>query len=282
MNSNLNSKIIKFHNTSSQNPFKNYPAFTKTDTMFLSTIKPSDNSQNRYKSTPHILNLTTFDINKKKLPKKTRKNSSLKTSDIKNCRCKKHFGFIKKNYDKFLNNDILFNKPNVVNFKTKRFPTNPLCPVYNLPKLIPNGKIFANLNSAHKITYRYIKDSLRLDDIKGAKSELLIKNKYLKKTNFIEDIEIGKVVRKKRKNLKYENVKKKFKSRRKTDPLNPIYLFINKKTDKKREIGLIEKNLPKILHKNLKKKKDMNLNIRDIEKTEPFSCIKDLYKKKVL
>ena len=271
---NLNSKIIKFENTE-KNDIWNFPIAQRKDTMFLSTIKDKDIGFNKYKSTPHILNLTTYDINKKKILPTTRKNNSLITKDIKNCKSKKHFRLLKMPFDRFSNKDIKGNKSQIIKFQTKRSPSNPLTPIYKLPKLLP----------FEKISLKFIKDPLKIDDIKGTKSENIIKDQFIKKTNFIGDIKIGKILRRKKRQkeklLKFEN-KNCFRSSRNSNPLEPSYLYINKKTNEKIKIGKIEKNFPKILHRNLNKKNDSSLNTKDIEGAQASTSINLFSKKKVI
>ena len=57
--------------------------------MYLSTIKDKDIGLNKYKSTPHICNLTTIDINKKTPKRNSQINTSVITSDILKCQPKK-------------------------------------------------------------------------------------------------------------------------------------------------------------------------------------------------
>lgn len=102
---NSNSNKISFKNTLEQNPFHfSFP--NRNQTMFLSTIKPSDIGYNTYQKTIHKFNFKTDDINLKKKQKPQRNSSSLITSDIDQLCIKNHSKFISYPFDRFKNNDL--------------------------------------------------------------------------------------------------------------------------------------------------------------------------------
>lgn len=66
-------------------------------------------------------------------------------------------------YNKMQNDDLPMTKPNPQIFKTTRFGTNPLDPIYNLPKA----------EELSREETKFIKDSLNVNDIQGARSKLV-------------------------------------------------------------------------------------------------------------
>jgi len=272
---NLNSNI-KFHNTLQNDPWS-WPMLNKKDTMYLSTIKDTDLGMNKYNRSVQNRILDTQDINSKKEKLHPRETSSLKTDDIPRSCPKKLFNFIERPYNKFNNDDIDKCKPRAKHFMTNRPVTDPLNPVYDLPTELP----------LEPYEPKFIRDAMNIDDIRGTKPKIKIKdlNRGLP-TNFVDDIV------EKEKHKKFErttlldslyvediNNKTKFKSKRVTNPLEPQYVYRFKGEDPIL-IGEIEKNKSKIRHRYVNKE-DYNLQTKDVEGAQVSTYGNKMFKEEV-
>jgi hypothetical protein len=141
------------------------------------------------------------------------------------------------------NDDIRGSKPAFNKFRTKRQPSNPLEPKYNLPKVE---------YMAPEVP-KFIRDSINIKDIDGAGPR---KIKFYETRNIMKigDIE-GSSPHKRRERrslprynyLDYSDVQKveEFTSTRHTNPLQPTYKHRNDK-DEVIKIGEIEKSSPSV------------------------------------
>lgn len=248
---------MQLNNSQQDNPW-NWPMPSKKDTMYLSTLPPRDSSKTllRRPST----NLRTQDINQKPELSLNRESTSLKTSDIPHSRPRKLFNSVNRPYNRFTNNDIKGTKPLPRKFKTNRRPTNPLNPQYELPPM-PDLEPYEP---------RFVRDNINVCDIKGTKPRVHIKSlKRAQPTNYVADIVERPRKRTTGKKRAVDslftgdiNQKLKSKSKRNTNPLDPIYVF-EKEKGNKIELGQIESSKPRVLHKELKKE-HFNLNTEDI------------------
>jgi hypothetical protein len=209
-----------------QNIDYNYPSLNRCNLMNLSTINNNDTQIRKFKQLDTNRNWSTnlynMDI-EGSVPKKfgvlhEKVDFINKLDDIeRTCPKQLHVKLNKQEYY-LKNEDIEGSSPQCVKFKTNRERFNPLEPKYNLCKVeeipVPEPK--------------FIRDSIRIDDIDGAHPR-----KYFKwetrKGMFSSDIEGSSPRKAKLRQTKYSNfdysdvTNDQFKTRRCVDPLDPIY-----------------------------------------------------------
>ena len=241
-NSLPNSSISK----SSLNMDYNYPSLNRKDTMYLSTMTQKDFPIKKFKQL-HTrrnwsINLYNLDIEGSS-PRKfgafhqkidyTNKNDDIEKSSPK----KLHIKLKKPEYN-LSNSDIEFSNPQCVKSKIKRH-LNPLEPKYTLPK----GNPYPPYES------KFIKDSINVDDIEGAKPRKVIGRIELRDTLNIKDIKDSWTKKPYIRKTKFEYINyndvtnNEFKTNRNTNPLDPFYImkFID---GSKNKFGPIEKSKP--------------------------------------
>ena len=250
---------------------------SKKETMYLSTIRDSDVGLNRYSRTVQSRNLETQDINYKRGKSNARESYVLKTDDIAKSCPKKLFNFIERPYDRFTNDDIRRCRPRAKHFMTNRPPTDPLNPVYDMPSELP----------LEPYEPKFIRDSMNVDDIRGTKPRIKIKDlKKAHPTNYVDDIV------EKEKNKKFErttvldslnvediNNKTRFRSKRVTNPLAPEYQF-RFKGEEPVVIGEIDKNKSRIRHRKIVKD-EYCLQTQDIEGAQVSTHGNRMFKEEV-
>ncbi len=204
----------------------NYPTLNRTDTMYLSTIKPNDVKIKKFKqintNRDYSANLYNLDIpgsSPKKFgvlchkPDYTNRNDDIERSHPKLL----HIGLNKPEYN--LNSrDISGNSPSCVIFKTNREPFNPLEPKYKLPEV----------EYLDPPVPKFIRDSIQINDIQGSYPK-----KYYKwetRKGFLYDHVEGSLPKKRyERKTKFDSInytdvtRDKFKTRRCVNPLDPIY-----------------------------------------------------------
>ena len=266
----------------------NYPPLNRKDLMSLSTIGPQDVKMKQFKKMDTTrdwsVNLYNLDIEKVKqnvinVVKKYGSSSLYlnftvafnqkidfinKNDDIERSTSKLlHVGLNKPEYN-LSNKDIEFSSPGCVKIKTTRH-LNPLEPKYNLPiceplpfstpKFIRDGIQIADIEGARpkKIMTKWsTRESLKKDDIKDASPRV----PYVRSTKYS--------------NMDYRDVTQAdFKSRRRTNPLEPVYR-LGYVTGEKIQIGPIDGNKPVVFSK-YKYPEPYNLRVNDIYGTNSGS-----------
>ena len=223
-----------------------YPSLNRKDTMYLSTMTQKDFPIKKFKQL-HTkrnwsINLYNLDIEGSS-PRKfgafhqkidyTNKNDDIEKSFPK----KLHLKLNKPEYN-LSNSDIEFSNPQCVKSKIKRH-LNPLEPKYQLPKANPYPPYEP----------KFLKDSITVDDIEGAKPRKVIGRMQLRNTMNIEDIIDSWPKKPYIRKSKYEYINYKdvtnteFKTNRNTNPLDPFYVmkFVDGTNNK---FGPIEKSKP--------------------------------------
>ena len=226
------------------------PSIPKGNTMYLSTINKSDAKIRPFKKMvtqrDWSANLYNLDI-ESSMPRRfgvfTNKVDFInKVDDIDRTNPKiLHYPLNKPEYN-LTNKDIEKSSPQMNHLKTKRC-TNPLEPKYNLPKVEEYPPEIP----------KFIRDSIDIKDISGARPQKYFQWKT-RETFPINNhgIEGSKTketyVRKDLGSIKYHYIdysdltRDIFKSKRNTNPLDPIYGF--KKNDEIFKYGPIEKSKP--------------------------------------
>ena len=244
----------------------NYPSLNRKDTMYLSTMTHKDFPIKKFKQLQTrrnwSINLYNLDIEGSS-PRKfgafhqkidfTNKNDDIEKSYPK----KLHIKLKKPEYN-LSNSDIEYSNPQCVNTKIKRH-LNPLQPKYQLPK----GNPYPPYEP------KFLKDSINVDDIEGAKPKKIIGRMLTRDTMNINDIKDSWPKRPYIRKSKYEYIdyndvtNTDFKSRRNTNPLDPFYVmkFVD---GSKSKFGPIEKSKPHTGYQ-YKFKIPFNLKVDDIE-----------------
>ena len=226
------------------------PSIPKGNTMYLSTINKNDAIIRPFKKMvtkrDWSANLYNLDI-ESSMPRRfgvfTNKVDFInKVDDIERTNPKiLHYPLNKPEYN-LTNKDIEKSSPQMNHLKTKRC-TNPLEPQYNLPKVEDYPPEIP----------KFIRDSIDIKDISGARPQKYFQWKT-RETFPINNhgIEGSKTketyVRKNIGNIKYHYIdysdltRDIFKTKRNTNPLDPIYGF--KKNDEIFKYGPIEKSKP--------------------------------------
>ena len=226
------------------------PSIPKGNTMYLSTINKNDVKMRPFKKMvtqrDWSANLYNLDI-ESSMPRRfgvfTNKVDFInKVDDIERTNPKiLHYPLNKPEYN-LTNKDIEKSYPQMNHLKTKRC-TNPLEPQYNLPKVEDYPPEIP----------KFIRDSIDIKDISGARPQKYFQWKT-RETFPINNhgIEGSKTketyVRKNLGNIKYHYIdysdltRDIFKTKRNTNPLDPIYGF--KKNDEIFKYGPIEKSKP--------------------------------------
>ena len=226
------------------------PSIPKGNTMYLSTINKNDVKMRPFKKMvtqrDWSANLYNLDI-ESSMPRRfgvfTNKVDFInKVDDIERTNPKiLHYPLNKPEYN-LTNKDIEKSSPQMNHLKTKRC-TNPLEPTYNLPKVEDYPPEIP----------KFIRDSIDIKDISGARPQKYFQWKT-RETFPINNhgIEGSKTketyVRKNIGNIKYHYIdysdltRDIFKTKRNTNPLDPIYGF--KKNDEIFKYGPIEKSKP--------------------------------------
>jgi len=275
-----NKKFMKI-NKSCNNLFNKdkYPTLNRKDLMSLSTINNNDFPIKKFKqmntNRDWSLNLYNLDIEGTS-PRKF----SLFYNKIdfinKNNDIEKSYPIIPKQYKKpnynLSNEDIEGSKPHCSKCKITR-NTNPLEPKYSLPKCeefpIENEK-------------KFLRNTLNIDDIIGAKPKKYISNKFLRDSLNKDDIKDSSpkkpYIRKdKYNNMDYKDVyQTKNKSTRNINPLMPIYNWKYPVNNLRYNVGFIEGSTSNSLSK-YKYINPFNLRNDDIEDSNTGS--KNKYKK---
>ena len=275
-----NKKFMKI-NKSCNNLFnkEKYPTLNRKDLMSLSTINNNDFPIKKFKqmntNRDWSLNLYNLDIEGAS-PRK----SSLFYNKIdfinKNNDIEKSYPLIPKQYNKpnynLSNEDIEGSKPNCSKCKITRH-TNPLEPKYSLPK----SEEFPIENEK-----KFLRNTLNIDDIIGAKPKKYISNKFLRDSLNIDDIKDASpkkpYIRKDKYNyMDYKDVyKKNNKSTRNINPLMPIYNWKYSINNLRYKVGFIEGSTSNAFSK-YKYINPFNLRNDDIEDSNSGS--KNKYKK---
>ena len=271
-------KDTKSCNNIFKNPFNNYPNLSKKDTMYLSIINANDYPIKKFKQlstkrdwSMNLYNLdiegsspTKFGIYTKKI------DFTNKNSDIEKSSPSPLFKKIIPSYS-LSNEDIQGSKPLHKRTRIKRC-TNPLSPIYNLPKA--ENKSILEDNKENK-EYKFIRDNLKIDDIEGTKPKKFA-NIFLRNTMNKDDIKGSfpkqRYIRKDNySNFDYSDIKT-IKHKRIIDlnPLNPVYNWKYSVNNNKYDVGPIEGNYPKP-YSIFKYKYPFNLNTGDIEGTKTDS-----------
>ena len=244
----------------------NYPSLNRKDTMYLSTMTHKDFPIKKFKQLQTrrnwSINLYNLDIEGSS-PRKfgafhqkidfTNKNDDIEKSYPK----KLHIKLKKPEYN-LSNSDIDYSNPQCVNTKIKRH-LNPLQPKYQLPK----GNPYPPYEP------KFLKDSINVDDIEGAKPKKIIGRMLTRDTMNINDIKDSWPKRPYIRKSKYEYIdyndvtNTDFKSSRNTNPLDPFYVmkFVD---GSKSKFGPIEKSKPHTDYQ-YKFKIPFNLKVDDIE-----------------
>ena len=261
-----NSKPKTTKSNKSLNIDYNYPSLNRKDTMYLSTITPKDFPMRKFKQLETnrnwSINLYNLDIEGSS-PRKfgafhqkidyTNKNDDIEKSSPKRL----HIKLTKPEYN-LSNSDIEFSSPQCVKSKIKRH-LNPLEPKYILSKGTPYPPYEP----------KFIKDSINVEDIEGAKPTKVIGRMQLRNTMNIKDIKDSWTKKPYIRKSKYEYIdytdvtNAEFKSSRNTNPLEPFYVmkFVDGTQNK---FGPIEKTKPHTGYQYIFKV-PFNLKIDDIE-----------------
>ena len=256
----------------------NYPSLNRKDLMYLSTLTNNDFKIRKFKqlhtNRNWSINLYNLDIEGSS-PRKfgafnqkidyTNKNDDIDKSSPR----KLHIKLNKPEYN-LANSDIEYSQPHCVKCKITRH-LNPLEPKYNLP------------TSPEYPPYepRFIRDSMKVDDIEGAKPRKIMSQNILReslKNNDVKDSWPRKpyVRKSKYEFMNYRDVTHtEFKTKRSTNPLEPTYRmkFLDGSQIK---FGPIEGNKPMVGSQYMYKV-PMNLKIDDIAGSNPGS--KNKFKK---
>jgi len=256
----------------------NYPSLNRKDLMYLSTVNNNDFPTRKFKqlhtNRNWSINLYNLDIEGSS-PRKfgafnqkidfTNKNDDIEKSSPKIL----HVKLNKPEYN-LSNSDIEFSKPNCVTCKIKRH-LNPLEPKYNLP------------NSPEYPPYepKFIRDSISVSDIEGAKPRKIVSQNVLRETLKNDDVKDSwprkpYIRRTKYEFMDYRDVTNaEFQTKRSTNPLDPFYKmgFVD---GSKVKFGPIEGNKPLVGSKYMYKT-PFNLKVDDIEGSNIGS--KNKYKK---
>ena len=256
----------------------NYPSLNRKDLMYLSTLTNNDFKMRKFKqlhtNRNWSINLYNLDIEGSS-PRKfgafnqkidyTNKNDDIDKSSPRRL----HIKLNKPEYN-LSNSDIEYSQPHCVKCKITRH-LNPLEPKYNLP------------TSPEYPPYepRFIRDSIKVDDIEGAKPRKIVSQNLLReslKNNDVKDSWPRKpyVRKSKYEFMNYRDVThSEFKTKRSTNPLEPNYRmkFLDGSQIK---FGPIEGNKPMVGSQYMYKV-PLNLKIDDIAGSNPGS--KNKYKK---
>jgi len=256
----------------------NYPSLNRKDLMYLSTLTNNDFKMRKFKqlhtNRNWSINLYNLDIEGSS-PRKfgvfnQKIDYSNKNDDIdKSSPRRLHIKLNKPEYN-LSNSDIEYSHPHCVKCKITRH-LNPLEPKYNLP------------TSPEYPPYepRFIRDSMKVDDIEGAKPRKIVSQNLLReslKNNDVKDSWPRKpyVRKSKYEFMNYRDVTHtEFKTKRSTNPLEPNYRmkFLDGSQIK---FGPIEGNKPMVGSQYMYKV-PMNLKIDDIAGSNPGS--KNKFKK---
>lgn len=264
--------ISKSSNDLSQNF---YPKLlSRKDTMYLSSLNSSDYPPKKFKQLATkrnwSLNLYNLDIQGSsplKFGKFFKKvDFTNNNKDIEKSSSKPLFKKILPSFS--LSTDGIHEAiPKKTKLKITRH-TNPLQPVYNLPK----SEEYNSNDNIDNIKNKFIKDTLNIDDIEGAKPKKF-GNFFLRNTLNKDDIKETfvkkKYIRKEKYNsIDYSDINNiKYKRKVNLNPLNPIYDWNYSKNNIRYLIGPIEKNQPKPFS-DIIYKKPFNLNNDDVEGTK--------------
>jgi len=256
----------------------NYPSLNRKDLMYLSTLTNNDFKMRKFKqlhtNRNWSINLYNLDIEGSSPRKFGAFNQKIdysnKNDDIdKSSPRRLHIKLNKPEYN-LSNSDIEYSHPHCVKCKITRH-LNPLEPKYNLP------------TSPEYPPYepRFIRDSMKVDDIEGAKPRKIVSQNLLReslKNNDVKDSWPRKpyVRKSKYEFMNYRDVTHtEFKTKRSTNPLEPNYRmkFLDGSQIK---FGPIEGNKPMVGSQYMYKV-PMNLKIDDIAGSNPGS--KNKFKK---
>ena len=248
------------------------PTIPKGNTMYLSTINQKDAVIRPFKKMvtqrDWSANLYNLDI-ESSMPRRfgvfTNKVDYInKLDDIERTNPKiLHYPLNKPEYN-LTNKDIEKSSPQMKHLKTRRC-TNPLEPLYSLPKV----------EEYPPPVPKFIRDAIDIKDISGAKPQKYFQWKT-RETFPLDNhgIEGSKTketyFRKKVGNIKYDYIdysdltRDIFKTRRNTNPLEPIYGF--KKNEDIFKYGPIEKSKPMTQYPYFYKP-SLNLKVNDIKDT---------------
>ena len=264
--------ISKSSNDLSQNF---YPKLlSRKDTMYLSSLNSSDYPPKKFKQLATkrnwSLNLYNLDIQGSsplKFGKFFKKvDFTNNNKDIEKSSSKPLYKKILPSFS--LSTDGIHEAiPKKTKLKITRH-TNPLQPVYNLPK----SEEYNSNDNIDNIKNKFIKDTSNIDDIEGAKPKKF-GNFFLRNTLNKDDIKETfvkkKYIRKEKYNsIDYSDINNiKYKRKVNLNPLNPIYDWNYSKNNIRYLIGPIEKNQPKPFS-DIIYKKPFNLNNDDVEGTK--------------
>ena len=256
----------------------NYPSLNRKDLMYLSTLTNNDFKMRKFKqlhtNRNWSINLYNLDIEGSSPRKFGAFNQKIdysnKNDDIdKSSPRRLHIKLNKPEYN-LSNSDIEYSQPHCVKCKITRH-LDPLEPKYNLP------------TSPEYPPYkpRFIRDSMKVDDIQGAKPRKIVSQNLLReslKNNDVKDSWPRKpyVRKSKYEFMNYRDVThSEFKTKRSTNPLEPNYRmkFLDGSQIK---FGPIEGNKPMVGSQYMYKV-PLNLKIDDIAGSNPGS--KNKYKK---
>ena len=244
----------------------NYPSLNRKDTMYLSTMTHKDFPIKKFKQLETrrnwSINLYNLDIEGSSPHKFGAFHQKIdftnKNDDIADSSPKKLYIQLKKPEYNLSNSDIEYSNPQCVKSKIKRH-LNPLQPKYQLPK----GNPYPPYEP------KFLKDSINVDDIEGAKPKKVIGRMLARDTMNINDIKDSWTKKPYIRKTKYEYIdyndvtNTEFKSSRNTNPLDPFYVmkFVD---GSKSKFGPIEKSKPQTGYQ-YKFKTPFNLKVDDIE-----------------
>lgn len=257
-----NNTTLDFKSKSNLNMDYNYPPLNRKDLSDLSKINDKNRQFKKLNTNRNwSLNLYNLDIEGSS-PRKfgffiNKEDFTNKNNDIEKSSPKNYYPNINKKSFNLTNDDIEFSKPQCVKNETNRH-INPLEPKYNLP----NPPIYPITPP------KFIRDSMDISDIKGAKPKKIGNDKNLFKEpiekEVIKDSWPKKPYLRKSKYeyMDYRDVTKKIINNRNTNPLRPIYNW--KYADNMKSFGPIEGNYPSTYSKYIYKMPFI-LNNKDIE-----------------
>ena len=256
----------------------NYPSLNRKDLMYLSTLNNNDFPIRKFKqlhtNRNWSINLYNMDIEGSSPRKFGAFNQKIdytnKNDDIeKSCPKRLHIKLNKPEYN-LSNSDIEYSKPNCVTCKIQRH-LNPLEPKYILPTS-PDYPPYEP---------KFIRDSISVDDIEGAKPRKIVSQNVLRESLKNDDVKDSWPRKPYIRKTKYEFMdyrdvtNAEFQTRRSTNPLEPNYKM-NFLDGSKIKFGPIEGNKPKVGNQYMYKV-PLNLKVDDIEGTNIGS--KNKYKK---
>jgi len=245
----------------------NWPAANRSNTMYLSTIKPNETGiERRTFFRERSPNLDISDIDKARphyqgYQYAQKEIFTNRNDDIAGSRPKKLHQPLEKVYYALRNDDIVGAKPQCHKFVTARTPINPLNPEYKLPQ------VEIRLATPPK----FVRDNIDIKDIDGARPNPYTKYNIQRKTNNVTDIDGARPKKEwlpqgKQSTLDVRDINYfwEFHTKRHTDPLSPRYKVVNDE-NKLVEYGQVDNKVMVRHPKEVNKVTSADLNTADIE-----------------